>query len=226
MLNNDDIQTNNDRLITPGTGYPEGERFTLQLIEILDDFERSIAVEICGVGQDAAFSSGTHIAKPSGVLLHYNYGAAAVKWWGHHTDVLRSPGPPHPPPPPPPPRRSQRRLPPPAPGPSTAGPSYHARPRPNSTNDRSVSIKKREGLSSKSRARKKKGVQRPSAVDVADEPINEPKVWESWDEDDWMFYFMLNTKAARERHQAAKEESASNIKAWAQEVSGHQSAEL
>jgi hypothetical protein len=63
-------------------------------------------------------------------------------------------------------------------------------------------------------------------VDVADEPINEPKVWESWDEDEWMFYFMLNTKAARERHQTAKEESTSNIKAWAQEVSGHQSAEL
>jgi hypothetical protein len=205
----------------PGTGYPEGERFTLQLIEIKNDFDRSGLTHSFRLGRDAAFSVDTDAAKPSGVLLHYNYGTAAVKWWGHHTDILRSPGPPHPPPPPPPPRRSQRRRPPPAPG-----PSYPFRPRPTSTNDRGVSIKKHGGPSSKSRARKKKGVQRPSAVDVADEPINEPKVWESWDEDEWMFYFMLNTKAARERHQAAKEESTSNIKAWAQEVSGHQSAEL
>lgn len=25
---------------------------------------------------------------PSDILLHYNYGAAAVKWWGHGVEVL------------------------------------------------------------------------------------------------------------------------------------------
>jgi hypothetical protein len=70
------------------------------------------------------------------------------------------------------------------------------------------------------RSSKKKG------VDVADEAVIEPKVWESWDEDDWMLYCMLNTKAARERHLAVQEESSSNIRAWAQEVSGHQNTGL
>jgi hypothetical protein len=52
-----------------------------------------------------------------------------------------------------------------------------------------------------------------STVDVADEPVNESKVWESWDEDDWMLFCRLNTKAARERLQAAEEGSSSNIRA-------------
>src|ERR1700733_2591046 len=112
----------------PGTGYPEGERFTLQLIEFLGGPARKVVEQLWRVGYDAAFSSGTQARKPSGVLLHYNYGAAAVKWWGHHTDVLRARGPPHPPSPPP----------------------------PTSTHDRSIAIKKREGHSS-SRSSKKKG---------------------------------------------------------------------
>jgi hypothetical protein len=224
VLNIEDIQTHHDRPIMPGTGYPEGERFTLQLIEIRNDFDRSGLTHSFRLGRDAAFSVDTDAAKPSGVLLHYNYGTAAVKWWGHHTDILRSPGPPHPPSPPPPhPPRGRGRgrgcgrgrgRSPPAAGPSTT-PRYLRLP-PKTVNDRTISIKKRE-RPSKSRGSKKKG---------ADETMNEPKVWESWDEDDWMLYYMLNTKAARERQQGAAEESASNIRAWAQEVSGHQSVEL
>jgi hypothetical protein len=38
---------------------------------------------------DAAFSTQTNLPKPSDLLLHYNYGAAAVKMWGHGIDVLR-----------------------------------------------------------------------------------------------------------------------------------------
>ena len=38
---------------------------------------------------DAAFKKATRKPKPSDLLLHYNYGAAAVKCWGRGTDLLR-----------------------------------------------------------------------------------------------------------------------------------------
>jgi hypothetical protein len=55
---------------------------------------------------------------------------------------------------------------------------------------------------------------------------SESKEWESWDEDDWMLFCRLNTKAVHDQLQAAKEGSSSNIRAWAQEVSDYQSTEL
>jgi hypothetical protein len=191
VLDTGDIHFNNDRFIIADTKYPEGERFTLQLIEISDAIGRSTAEQFCQVGRDTVFSTGTQMAKPSGVLLHYNYGAATVKWWGHHTEILRSRDPPHPPAP----------APAPAPGPSTGVPPYVRSP-PTSTHDRHIAIEKRQQHST-------------------EEPVKESKVWESWDEDDWMLFCRLNTKAARERLQVAEEESSSNIRAWAQDVSEH-----
>ncbi|KAF8488878.1 hypothetical protein F5888DRAFT_1809327 [Russula emetica] len=116
------------------------------------------------------------MAKPSEVFLHYNYGAAAVKWWGHHTETLRS-QPPQPPPPLPHQRRGRRPRPAPAPAPAP-GPSTGLRYRgtpvvnwratipmttshsPTSTHDWRIGIQKRQQHST-------------------DEPVNESKVWES-----------------------------------------------
>jgi hypothetical protein len=204
-----DVRSNNQRQIRAGTGYPEGERFTLQLIEISYAFDRSIAEQIYHVGCDAAFSTGTQIAKPSGVLLHYNYGAAAVKWWGHHTDILRSQNPPHPAPAPQ--RRRQLRprpRPAPAAGPSAGLPRGPPKTRSKTRHDKNISIEKRRG---KQRS--------------ANERANESKAWESWDEDDWMLFCRLNTKPVHERLRAAREESSSNIRAWAQDVSDYQTTE-
>jgi hypothetical protein len=213
VLDTEDIQTNNNRLISPGTGYPEGERFTLQLIEILEASIRPAVEQWCLVGRDAVFASDNQAAKPSGLLLHYNYGAAAVKWWGHHTDILRSRDPPHPSPPPPSPRPRRRRRPNPPPTP-TPGPSTDIPPylRPPATNvyDRRISRRKRH----------------PGEIIDEVSDVNKTKVWESWDENDWMMFCRLNTKAARERRQVAEEESSSNVRAWAQEVSDYQSTEL
>jgi hypothetical protein len=39
---------------------------------------------------DATFIPSTRKQKPSGLLLHYNYGAAAVKRWGHGVEVLEA----------------------------------------------------------------------------------------------------------------------------------------
>ena len=205
-----DVRSNNQRRFRAGTGYPKGERFSLQLIEISDALDRSIVEQLCQVGCDAAFSTGTQIAKPSSVLLHYNYSAAAVKWWGHHTDILRSQNPPHPAPAPAPaPRRRRQPRPRPAPaaGPSSDLPPYLRGP-PKTRYDRNISIEKRQG---KQRS--------------TNERVNESKAWESWDEDDWMMFCRLNTKAVHERLQAAGEESSSNIRTWAQEVSDYQTTE-
>ena len=198
MLGTDDIPIRAPRIVRPTTEYPEGQRFTLQIIEILEGLEREIVVHACKIGCDAVFSRNTPLSKPSDILLNYNYGAAAIKWWGHHTELLQS--------------RAPRPL---APGPSTA-PRSNLRPRPAATT--SVAVKKREGHS-KSHNSQKKGVLDPSAADAS-------KPWESWDEDDWIFYCMLNTKATRERQQAAQEESSSNVRAWAQEVAGSQGTGL
>ena len=204
MLNTEDIQTIN-RPISMGTGYLEGERFTLQHIEVLEASRRPTVEQWCQVGRDAAFSSNTNTAKPSGVLLHFNYGAAAVKWWGHNTDTLRSQNPPHAAPAP---RRCQQPQPPPSPaaGPSTDVPAYLRRPLTTINHERNL-------------------VSQEHKQHSANERVNESKAWESWDEDDWMMFCRFNTKAVHGRLQAAGEESSSNIRAWAQEVSDYQTTE-
>lgn len=47
---------------------------------------------------DAAFRNRSRAQKPSPLLLHYNYGAAAIKNWGHGKEVLKKliPKPSHP----------------------------------------------------------------------------------------------------------------------------------
>ena len=39
---------------------------------------------------DATFKKGTKKLKPSGLLLHYSYGVAAAKCWGHGIEILRT----------------------------------------------------------------------------------------------------------------------------------------
>ena len=39
---------------------------------------------------DAAFGKSSRAKKPSALLLHYNYGAAAVKLWGRKTHILEN----------------------------------------------------------------------------------------------------------------------------------------
>ena len=37
---------------------------------------------------DATFKKATKKAKPSDLLLHYTYGAAAIRHWGRGTEIL------------------------------------------------------------------------------------------------------------------------------------------
>ena len=59
-------------------------RYTLQWVGETDAFMQYISPN----NIDAAFIRSTTKQKPSGLLLHYNYGAAAVKRWGHGLEVL------------------------------------------------------------------------------------------------------------------------------------------
>jgi len=205
------VEINADREILDGTECPADGRFTLQLIEIMEGHVRSAVVRAFYIGRDAAFAVDSGTSRPSALLLHYRYGAAALRWWGHHTDVLRT----------------QRHT---RPQSSDPGPSYLTG-RPMSNHNRTTAIQKREHSNTAGGSKKKRGRAPKTAVcykdsitvDVVDEPVDD---WMEWDEDDWMAFFMYNTKAARERRQAAEEESSTNIKAWAQNVSDSQSTEL
>ena len=66
--------------------YPSRDRYTLQW---LINPEPAITPMIPN-NIDAAFKTGSRKPKPSDLLLHYNYGAAAVKQWGHGTDLLKN----------------------------------------------------------------------------------------------------------------------------------------
>ena len=65
--------------------YPSQSRYTLQWLA-----PPSAAVTTAIQNNiDAAFKKATRKPKPSDLLLHYIYGAAAVKCWGCGTDLLR-----------------------------------------------------------------------------------------------------------------------------------------
>jgi hypothetical protein len=65
--------------------HPTGCRFTLQRLVAL---EKEIT-HLVPNNADAAFMVNNKKPRPSDLLLHYNYGAAAVKRWGHGTEFLR-----------------------------------------------------------------------------------------------------------------------------------------
>jgi hypothetical protein len=66
--------------------YPTGSRYTLQwLVMPYESIE-----PVVPNNSDAAFKKYTKKPKPSELLLHYNYGAAAVKCWGRGIEALQN----------------------------------------------------------------------------------------------------------------------------------------
>jgi hypothetical protein len=66
--------------------YPTRSRYTLQWLVTPEEYEEHVVPN----NSDAAFKKHSRRPKPSELLLHYNYGAAAVKCWGHGTEVLQN----------------------------------------------------------------------------------------------------------------------------------------
>jgi hypothetical protein len=76
ILSTADIPERSERASMPeDVAYPTRMRYTLQWLV-------SPEVLVCPNNRDATFKKRTKKPKPSPLLLHYNYGAAAVKQWG------------------------------------------------------------------------------------------------------------------------------------------------
>lgn len=78
-----DVPDRSIRNLIDGTSYPSSSRYTLQWLASDHPVLRTFFPN----NNDAAFMSH-HEPKPSDLLLHYNYGAAAVKYWGRNQAVL------------------------------------------------------------------------------------------------------------------------------------------
>ncbi|KAF8342474.1 hypothetical protein F5887DRAFT_974428 [Amanita rubescens] len=84
ILETEDVPERANREIIADVVYPY-RRYTLQWLEEDD----RMMLNIYPNNSDATFRRATTRQKPSDLLLHYNYGAAPVKMWGHNTIVLK-----------------------------------------------------------------------------------------------------------------------------------------
>lgn len=183
-----------DRNLPTEVTAPSNGRFTLQWL--IPDASVS---EMIPNNLDAAFKKYTRKPKPSDLLLHYNYGAAALKWWGHGTNVLRKQF------------KPPRPI---TPVPAEAGPSRTA-------HTRTTAIRKREEAQ-KHGTTGKRGTTRQQST--AREPVAAPaeagsveegqREQATWDEDEVMLFFWENTQAAKERHGKRFQESAQRMDSW------------
>jgi hypothetical protein len=86
VLSIEDVPNGPVRVVGDDVECPTQERFALQLL-VRDDPDLT---ELPWIGRDAAFKKGSNLAKPSEVLLHYKYGAAAIKCWSRQTHLFAS----------------------------------------------------------------------------------------------------------------------------------------
>ncbi|TDL26653.1 hypothetical protein BD410DRAFT_825774 [Rickenella mellea] len=88
VLTNMDVPQRAERrsAMPEDVAYPDNERYTLQWLVIPGVAELRYFADH---NMDAAFKKETEEPKPSELLLHYNYGAAAVRHWGHGMGVLQ-----------------------------------------------------------------------------------------------------------------------------------------
>lgn len=161
-------------------------RYTLQWLIKPEPFALLVAPN----NVDAAFKKYTKKPKPSDLLLHYNYGAAAVKRWGHGAEILQT----------------RPNLP--RPIVSTPAPMGPTR----TLNDRSTAIQKRNTAQRAHEAR----TGNCTAGDEPQEPVDSEADQAQWDEDDVMLFFWGNSRAAVERYRKKQEEGAQNMKQWRQ----------
>lgn len=139
---------------------------------------------------DAAFMARTRKMKPSDILLHYNYGSAAVKQWGRNLEILKKlVKPPRPIPP----------------VPEAMGPS-------KTVHNRSIAIEKRK------LPRTRGGRAGKATASAGAEEMVELDGEVSWDEDDVMLFFWGNTRAAKERYRRKVQETTQRMDAWRESV--------
>jgi hypothetical protein len=190
-----------------GTGYPRSKRYTLQWLGTRDEFDESMIPH----NSDAAFKRHTHNPKPSDLLLHYNYGAAAIKRWGCGIEVLRDNAKPPRPPPPTPVKMGSSKT----------------------THNRKAAIQKRDTARNGKRGGRRNATAGPSRITrsaqkrdtdgvgggnaVAGsgiEGIVDSEGQAQWDEDDVMLFLWGNSNASKDRHRKKLEENNRHMDQW------------
>ena len=140
---------------------------------------------------DATFKKATKKAKPSDVLLHYTYGAAAVRRWGRGTKIpMKLATPPRP----------QVRV------PAPAGPK-------RATHDKDTTVRKRfkgQRTGETGAGSSLAGTETGGLVESEGQVI--------WDEDEVMLFFWGNSKAAKQRHLKKVGENTQRLEQWRDSV--------
>lgn len=126
--------------------------------------------------------------KPSDILLHYNYGAAAVKQWGRGVELLKNCSNP--------PR-----------------PSFSVMEASKNVHDRTPAVGKRGRPPRTRGVRAGKATARAGSGEMMG---SEGQV--SWDEDDIMLFLWGNTPAAKERRRRKVQETNQRMEAWRENV--------
>ena len=169
--------------------YPHNSQYTLHWLEPPG---RSEAPYLPPSNSDAAFMKGTELPKPSELLLHYNYGAAVVKWWGYGEEIFRN-------------LITPPCLPEAVPAPMGLQTSIH---------DRSIAISKCDHAWASDTA----GTEDSAAGDGTGGLV-ESEGQAKLDEDDLMLFFWGNMKATKEHHLKKVQENAQHMEQWGKGVS-------
>jgi len=136
---------------------------------------------------DAMFREYTCKPKPSGLLLHYNYGAAATRWWGHRSEIIQNhPNIPH----------LSRPI------PATGALS-------GTVHDRALVIQKLSAAQAASGLDIGNTMTSGGTGEIVD---SEGQA--KWDEDELILFLWSNSKAAKERQQKEVEESTLHVEQW------------
>ena len=165
--------------------YPKGVRYSLQWLAT-----PSVMMSLVTPNNlDATFKKQTRKPKPSDLLLHYNYGAAAVKRWGHGGNLFAT---------------YENPARPKVPESMRLSKALH---------DRSIAIQKWEATQGANEAGAINGdhlgVQPGGGTAESRERTR-------WDEDDIMLFFWGNSPAAIERHGKQQEQKYEYMEQWRQ----------
>ena len=190
ILNTTDIPERNERTEMPeNVAYPTVGRYTLQWLKVPDMLTPGVIPN----NRDATFKRRGRKAKPSDLLLHYNYGAAAVKQWGHGI-------------------QTSQQLPkarPPVPVAAPLGPK-------RTTHKRETAIQKRNSARNAGRDSSSNTMPGTASGSGTRRAANLEQA--EWDEDDVMLFFWGNSKAAKDRHEKKQLELTQRMEHWREGV--------
>ena len=165
--------------------------------------------------RDAAFKTRGRKPRPSDLLLHYNYGAAAVKWWGHGIKILHDRfDPPHPSEPVPAPLRPPTEV-----GNRTIARDKFDKARKDAEAERRGSAGKRRTTKRGTvQAKKVRHGVAPATHEFspAETGSGEEKLGEraTWDEDDVILFLWGNTQVAKDRHSKKIQDEDQRMERW------------